>query len=275
LIGFLQRMAGYCLTGSIRDHALFFVHGPGGNGKGTFLNTLTWILGDYAGVAAMDTFTEQHQPQHKTELASLMGRRLVSAQEVEEGKRWAEARINALTGGDPITANFMRHDLFTFMPQFKLIVVGNHKPIFRNVGDAIRRRLHLVPFTHKIEEKDKDSQLPDKLRAEAGGILRWAVAGCIEWQRGGLRPPAIVLSATDDYLSSQDTIGTWLEEVCDTGAGFSEQVSVIFGKYRDWCEQNGEQVLGRKRFVEAMTTRGYPSNPYRGTYRIAGVRVRS
>ena len=136
LMGFMARMAGYCLTGSIRDHALFFIHGNGGNGKGTFLNTLSWILGDYAAVASMEVFTEQHNPQHPTEVAGLMGRRMVSAQEVDEGKRWAEARINSLTGGDPITARFMRQDNFTFMPQFKLVIVGNHKPMFRQ-----RRRL--------------------------------------------------------------------------------------------------------------------------------------
>ena len=140
LQAFLGRVAGYVLTGSTREHALFFLYGTGANGKGTFLNTLTGILGDYARIAGMDTFTETSSDRHPTELAMLRGARLVTAQETDEGRRWAESRIKALTGGDPITARFMRQDFFTYTPQFKLLIAGNHKPGLRNIDEAIRRR---------------------------------------------------------------------------------------------------------------------------------------
>ena len=133
LQAFLGRVAGYVLTGSTREHALFFLYGTGANGKGTFLNTLTGILGDYARIAGMDTFTETSSDRHPTELAMLRGARLVTAQETDEGRRWAESRIKALTGGDPITARFMRQDFFTYTPQFKLLIAGNHKPGLRNI----------------------------------------------------------------------------------------------------------------------------------------------
>src|SRR6187399_986420 len=177
LIAFLKRMAGYALTGSTRDHALFFVYGTGGNGKGTFLNTLQWIMGDYAKAAPAEMFTERKHDAHPTELARLMGARLVAAQETEEGKRWAEARICALTGGDPITAHFMRQDDFEFIPQFKLIMAGNHKPGLRNVTEAIKRRLHIVPFTVTVPPEKRDVGLSDKLKAEAAGILQWCIEG--------------------------------------------------------------------------------------------------
>ena len=194
LQAYLQRAVGYCLTGSVREHTLFFAHGPGGNGKGVFLNTVAAILGDYGAVASMNSFTVTHSERHPTDMAMLRGARLVTAQEVEEGRRWAEARIKALTGGDPITARFMRQDFFTFRPQFKLFVAGNHKPSLKNVDDAIRRRLHLIPFTFKPKEPDRD--LADKLVAEWPGILRWAIDGCLEWQRVGLAPPPAVVEAT-------------------------------------------------------------------------------
>lgn len=143
---FLRRVAGYALTGITREHALFFGFGTGANGKGTFLNTLTAILGGYASVAQMETFTASPFDRQPADLATLRGARLVTSQETEEGRRWAEARIKALTGGDPITARFMRQDFFTFTPTFKLFIAGNHKPALRAVDEAIRRRFHLIPF---------------------------------------------------------------------------------------------------------------------------------
>ena len=111
---FLQRVAGYSLTGSTKEHALFFAYGTGGNGKGVFLNTLSAILADYAAVAPMETFIASNAERHPTDLAGLRGARLVTSQETEEGRRWAESKIKALTGGDPITARFMRQDFFTY-----------------------------------------------------------------------------------------------------------------------------------------------------------------
>ena len=147
LIAFLQRVAGYNLTGITREHALFFLHGTGANGKSTFLNTIASTMGDYHTTSSAETFVASRTDRHPTELAALRGARLVTATEIEEGRRWAEARIKALTGGDPIAARFMRRDLFEFTPQFKLMIAGNHKPQLRNVDEAFRRRLHLMPFT--------------------------------------------------------------------------------------------------------------------------------
>src|SRR6185437_11667835 len=165
LQAFLQRFAGYCLTGVTREHAMAFGFGTGANGKGTFLNTLTGIMDSYAAVAPMETFTSSTVDRHSTELAMLRGARLVTAQETEEGRRWAESRIKALTGGDPITARLMRQDFFTFTPQFKLIIAGNHKPGLRGVDEAIRRRFHLIPFAVKIPPEERDKDLADKMKA--------------------------------------------------------------------------------------------------------------
>lgn len=259
LIGFLQRMAGYCLTGSTRDHALFFVYGTGGNGKGTFLNTLQWIMGDYAKAAPADMFTERKHEAHTTELARLMGARLVAAQETEEGKRWAEAKIKALTGGDPITARFMRQDDFEYIPQFKLVMTGNHKPGLRNVDEAIKRRLHLIPFTVTIPAERRDTGLAERLRAEAGGILRWCIEGCIAWQRDGIAAPDAVLAATSEYMEQQDVLGAWLDECCEQNEYGSEKSSALYASYKAWAERSSEYVLPMKRWVAAMETRGMSS----------------
>ena len=154
LIRFLQQWCGYALTGITREHALVFVYGPGGNGKTVFLNVVNEILNDYATVAAMDTFTASKTDKHSTDLAMLHGARLVTASETEEGRAWAEARIKQITGGDRVTARFMRQDNFTYVPQFKLMIIGNHKPVLHNVDEAAQRRFHIVPFMIRPETPD-------------------------------------------------------------------------------------------------------------------------
>ena len=260
---YLQRIAGYALTGDITEQSFYFLYGPGGNGKGVFINTLTRLLGDYAQTAAADMFTERKHDSHPTELATLQGARLVCAQETEEGRRWAESRIKMLTGGDKITARFMRQDFFEYMPQFKLLIAGNHKPGLRNVDEAIKRRLHLIPF--EVSPKEKDKHLTEKVWNEAPGIMQWAINGCLMWQREGLNPPQRVLAATTDYLEQQDVLGAWLDECVTKLPGFgTSRRGDLYKSFKAWAEDAGEYVLPQKRFITAMESRGHVARTLRG-----------
>jgi putative DNA primase/helicase len=260
-IRFLQRVVGYAATGSIAEHAMFFLYGPGGNGKGTFLNTLKRVLGDYATVASMEVFTESNTDRHPTELAMLRGARLVLAQETEEGRAWAEARIKALTGGDPVTARFMRQDFFTFEPTFKLIVAGNHKPKLRNVDDAIKRRFHLLPFMQKFSGERVDKHLADRLMDEAGGIIRWIVEGALAYQNEGLSPPKVVQDATAEYFAAQNLFDQWLQDCCETGPNHWEPSSRLFQSWRRYAEAAHERVGDQKTLGERLEAAGFlPGN---------------
>lgn len=276
LVAFARRMLGYSLTGSIRDHALFFLYGTGGNGKGVFLNTWAAILGDYAKVAAMETFAASHGDRHPTDLAMLRGARAVIAQETEEGQRWAESRIKALTGGDPISARFMRQDFFTFTPAFKLMIAGNHKPSLRSVDEAVKRRFNLLPFTVTIPKAERDPSLPEKLKAEWPGILAWAIEGCLEWQATGLNPPPAVQAATASYLADEDTIGFFLAERCSTDdSDASTEVKDLFASWVEWSTAAGEFTGSIKRFSTALAARGLQRGHHPATRRavIHGVRL--
>jgi P4 family phage/plasmid primase-like protien len=266
LIAFLQRWCGYCLTGDIREHALLFVFGPGGNGKSVFLNTVSRVLGDYARVAPMETFTASISDRHPTELAMLRGARLVTATETEEGRAWAEARIKQMTGGDPVSARFMRQDFFTFTPQFKLLIAGNHRPALRNVDEAARRRFNVVPFLQRPEHPDR--QLEERLRQEWPAILRWMIDGCLQWQGDGLRRPDAVTAATEEYFEAQDAYAQWLRECCDLDPSgvFRERPSILLESFGRWCEANGEPAPDNRRLrgllertpgVRYVTTKGY------------------
>jgi len=179
--GFMQRMCGYTLTGITREQALFFLYGTGANGKTVFLNTISGVMGDYARTAPIEAFIASRNEHHPTDLAGLQGARLVTAAETEDGRRWAESKLKALTGGDRIAARFMRQDFFEFVPQFKLIVVGNHKPGLGTVDEAVRRRFNLLPFTLTIPAAERDAELAEKLSKEWSGILQWMVDGCLSW----------------------------------------------------------------------------------------------
>ena len=273
LQSYLQRMAGYCLSGVTTEHALFFLYGTGANGKSVFANTLAAIMGDYATVAAMDMFMATHGERHPTDMAGLRGARIVTSIETEQGSRWAENKLKALTGGDKITARFMRQDFFEFTPQFKLLIVGNHKPAIRNVDEAMRRRLHMVPFTITIPPAKRDKQLPDRLLAERDGILAWALEGCLEWQRRGLCPPAAVMAATEDYFEAEDAIGRWIEERCGLDPGHSESTATLFADWKAWADANGEYAGSVKRFSEALGTRGYQRHNTRKAKGFRGIKV--
>ena len=268
-------MVGYSLTGLTTEHALFFVFGTGGNDKGVFLNTLSWLLGDYAAVAPMETFTATPTDRHPTELAMLRGARFVISQETEEGRRWAESRIKSLTGGDPITARFMRGDFFTFDPQFKLVIAGNHKPALRTVDEAIKRRLHLIPFTVTIPPERRDPGLSDALRQEAAGILAWALKGCLEWQSDGLRPPARVLEATREYFEVQDSLQAWIEDCCDVGPNRWDPPGVLFASWSTWADKAGEHVGNQRSFGDRLDAAGYLRERTGITRKHVGIAVKT
>lgn len=275
LQAYLQRMVGYCLTGSTAAHALFFLYGTGANGKSVFANVIATLLGDYASTAPMDTFVETRGDRHPTDLAGLRGARFVTAIETEQGRRWNESKVKAITGGDKVSARFMRQDFFEYAPHFKPVIVGNHKPAIRNVDEAMRRRLHLIPFTVTIPPERRDGQLTEKLLAERDGIMAWAVAGCLAWQREGLKPPACVVSATEEYFEAEDAVGQWIEERCLLAGTYREGVSELFDDWREWAERAGEYVGSIKRFSELMATRRFEKCRLSGGARaIAGIALR-
>lgn len=256
LIGYLQRLAGYSLTGLTREQHITFIWGDGKNGKSVFLNVLEGTLGEYARRAAMDTFTASNSEKHSTDVAGLHGARLVMASETAAGKRWDEPRLKNLSGGEPVTARFMRQDNFTFIPQFKLVFIGNHKPELRDVGESMRRRIHMVPFTFKPPQEDR--QLGEKLRAEYPAILAWMIRGCLAWQEKGLAPPPIVKAATDDYFAGEDALGDWLKECVEQAPDAHVTTEELFLSWREWTNRNNEYTGSKKRLASTLISRGIP-----------------
>ena len=232
------------------------------------------MLGDYARTAPIETFIDSKNQNHPTDIAGLQGARVVTAVETEANRRWAESRLKALTGGDRVAARFMRQDFFEYVPQFKLVVAGNHRPGLRTVDEAIRRRLHLVPFTVTIPVPERDPKLGERLREEWGGILRWAVEGCLLWQRYGLRAPQVVVDATSDYLAAEDTLSRWLEDRCEVNKANWAAATPLFSDWRSWCEENQEYAGSQKSFSQALESRGFAPQRTRTARGFMGISLR-
>ena len=270
LQNYLQRVVGYCLTGDVSTHALFFLYGTGANGKSVFVNVISTVLGDYAANAPMDTFMESRTDRHPTDLAGLRGARFVSATETEQGRRWNESKIKAITGGDDITARLMHQDFFTYTPQFKLLIAGNHKPAIRNIDEAMRRRMHLIPFTITVPPEKRDPLLTEKLLAERDGIMAWAVEGCLLWQSQGLSQPKSVMAATEEYFEAEDAMGRWISERCKQGANDTALTATLFNDWKQWSEISGEYTGTQRRFSDALLARRFEK--WRNSMGVRGFR---
>jgi putative DNA primase/helicase len=257
LAHFLKLMLGYCLTGSTREHALFFGYGGGKNGKSVLKNTASRIMGEYATTAAMDTFTASKGDKHPTDLARLDGARLVAASETEEGRAWAEARIKELTGGDRIAARFMRQDFFEFTPRFKLFIVGNFRPRLHNVDEATRRRFYIIPFLHVPAQVDME--LENKLTGEHPQILAWMIEGAREWFGSGLTRPAAIVHATDRYFEDQDLLGQWIADRCIICSGKMGTKAGASSPLRTVRKKEPRKLLQRLSASAALSVTGFIS----------------
>lgn len=253
MIEFAQRMAGYCLTGDRREQKLFFAHGQGSNGKSTMLDILMWIMGTYALKLPTTVLMSSKNERHPTELAQLQGKRLAVSNELEEGSFWAEARIKELTGDETLTARFMRQDNFTFTMTHKHLIAGNHKPRLKGGDPAMARRMVLMPFGQKFEGSAKDPRLPEKLKAEAPGIMAWAVQGAVKWYADGLAIPSNVEAASRDYMAEHDDIGMWIEECCETMSHLKARSSDLYASFRRWKQSRGEHEPSQTVWGEKMT----------------------
>jgi putative DNA primase/helicase len=258
LVTFLQRVVGYALTGSIREQCFFILWGDGANGKSAFLQILASILGPYADTAPFDTFMEQKFDKDANGLAALQGARFVWSAEGQSQRRLAEALVKQITGGEPIKTRFMYQEFFTYLPQFKLFLATNHRPVIKDTDEGIWRRVRPIPFTVTIPPEERDLDFATKIvAAEAPGILRWAVEGCLAWQREGLTAPAEVQAAARAYREEMDVVGGFLAERTDKDPIGRVTVKALYAAFVAWCQDSGEKTVSKKAFGQQISKHGY------------------
>lgn len=274
MVAFMQRAAGYALTGETSEHKLLFCYGGGRNGKSVFLNTLFDIMADYARRAPSSLFLNSTSDTHPTDVAGLRGARLVVGSELPKGKTWDEAKIKDLTGGDKLTARLMRGDFFDYRPQFTLFVAGNTMPSFRGIDEAIRSRVILIPFEVTIPKAKRDRQLPDKLRKEWPQILQWAVEGALDWQEQGLNPPRRIETASEEYFNEEDILGQFLDGETVEVVGAFLSYEDLHDRFSQWGERQRLQSWTQRTLVKEVAARGFmPSKGTGGKRGFRGLRL--
>lgn len=257
---FLQRWCGYLLTGSISEQCMVILHGEGSNGKSTMMDALSHVLGDYAvsvPVASLLHDDRKRGSEASPDIARLRSARLVMASEPDVGAQFSESTIKQLTGGERVTARALREDFIEFRPRFKLMLSCNLKPRIRGVDDGIWRRIRMIEFSRQFLNHERDETLPDRLKAEAEGILNWMLDGYCEWREKTLAVPEVVQAQTDLYRESQDDLGAFIRSEIGRDPSASVQASTLYQAYVAWCKANANDDLTQTMFGRRMTERGF------------------
>ena len=252
LISFVRRAIGYSLTGSTSEQCLFIMIGDGANGKSTFINVIKFLLGTYGTTAAAQTLIAQGGSSIGDDLVDLARSRFISVSETEEGQSLAEAKIKQMTGGDTLKGRPLYGSYVEFNIIGKLWLATNSLPQINNSDFGIWRRIMALPFNRTFSAEEQDKTLQSKLMEELPGILNWAIQGCIEWQREGLKPPKIVQEQVAEYKSSMDSISQFIKDECELGADCSHTASQFYSEYRSWCLAVGKKPKNQTAFKRAL-----------------------
>ena len=256
---YLQRMIGYCMTAYTKEQCMFFLYGNGSNGKSVFVDTIAYMLGEYAASCQPETvMMRDRNNTARGDLARLKGARMVVTSEPNDGCRLDEGIVKQMTGGteNRLTARFLYGREFEFSPEFKIVMSTNYKPVIKGTDNGIWRRVRLIPFTAEFTKENRDPQLIEKLRRELPGILNWAIAGAVGWCKEGLPPCAIIDEAGQEYRSEMDRVQQFLDDCTTRSESSSTQASTLYKCYKAWCSEQGDRFpVGSTKFFMELKRR--------------------
>ena len=260
LVAYLQRLVGYGLTGEVTEHLFPFLYGGGKNGKSTFIETLCWLMGDYALKAQAElTMEDKRGNNAESIIAQLHGMRCVVGSEVDAGGKLAEGRLKNITGGDQMVGRALYGEPFSFTPTHLLWGFGNHKPIISGTDLGVWRRLKLIPFLVTIPPEKRDARLGEKLRAEGSGILNWALKGLKMVEEIGMErdEPTAVQEAVKAYRTAEDELGNFIDAMVEEAKGFEMSGAEVYRIYKLWAEEEGVRLLEKQgKLLNKLTDRG-------------------
>lgn len=271
---FLAQWGGLSLTGNTGEQKLAFFYGGGSNGKGTWVETIARIAGDYAGTIKIQSLLDQGKKsgdQATPAIAKLPGVRFLRVSEPSKGAVLDEGLVKELTGEDPVDARHLNKSFFTFFPEFKITISGNNKPVIKDTSDGIWRRMQLVPWEADIPASQRDKGLKDKLLAERDGIFAWLMRGLLDWKKHGLIEPEDVRLATSEYRDDSDTIGRFLRQTCEVGEHtkarpWRVRKGDLFEIYQAWCHQTGSYEMAERAFSKEMSAKRFKDQHSNGAY---------
>ena len=268
--GYIQRLLGVSLCGEVLEQVFAFMYGPtGANGKSTLAEIVQQVVGKgdhgYSLVAPAELLLARQRSEHPAEIARLAGARIVFSSELEDGQAFAEAKVKMLTGKDTLAGRFMQKDWFTFTPTHSLFLTANNRPSVRVGGSAFWRRIRLIAFENQVPEDRRQADLAERLVDEEGpGILAWLINGARDYFAGGIRTPGVVLASTEEYRVETDTVGRFVDEMCETGSPNAQDMHVQVTRFRTayeaWCAELGEEPVSAKTLTVKLRAFGVQSS---------------
>ena len=269
-VAYIQRQAGYTITGCTNEEVMPIFWGSGRNGKTKFYVTIYNVLGDgeYAKAANFDSFVVKKGDEGMpNDIAGWCGMRLIVAAEGEHSKRLAEAKLKLCIGRDPVVGEFKYQEEFSYIPTYKVWLVTNPKPRIVGTTEAIWDKIHFVAWRRYYRPEERDQQLQEKLDAQASGVLNWLVEGCLEWQKKGLALPDSMREDTVQYRHEQDVVGRFIDEECVVGEDFTSPKKLTYACFKDWAEDAGEHyTMTQQEFNEKMLCRFAENRSNSGRY---------
>lgn len=270
---YLQKAAGYSLSGDTSEQCFFLLYGSGRNGKSTFLNTLRYVMGSYAYQANSELLTKTASSGPQPELASLKGSRLVLVSELERRSKLNIGLIKQITGGDAITARHLYSPLFSFLPQCKLWITTNDKPTMHDMGDALWRRVRLIPFNANIPKEGSDPNIEIKLRSESMGIFNWLVEGFHMWQEEGLGDSKAIITATQNYRNESSSVKLYIEDMCCLVPDSKIPTKALYVSYKQWCSETGYEPMDYLEFGKQLSSLGIEKHRTSDKILRKGIRI--
>lgn len=278
LIDYVQEIAGLSAIGKVCVEGLIIAYGEGRNGKSTFWNTLSRVLGTYSGNMSADTLTVGCKRNVKPELAEAKGKRIIIAAELEEGMRLNTSNVKQLCSTDEIYAEKKYKDPFSFVPSHTLVLYTNHLPKVGAIDAGTWRRLIVIPFNAKIEGSSDIKNYADYLFNKAGGaILKWIMTGAkrVIEKDYHIVKPAVVEAAIQKYKDNNDWLSQFLDECCEVGSGLIAKSGEVYNAYRSYCMQVGDYIRSTTDFYTALECAGFERKRNKSARLILGLQLKS
>lgn len=278
LIDYVQEIAGLSAIGKVCVEGLIIAYGEGRNGKSTFWNTLSRVLGTYSGNMSADTLTVGCKRNVKPELAEAKGKRIIIAAELEEGMRLNTSNVKQLCSTDEIYAEKKYKDPFSFVPSHTLVLYTNHLPKVGAIDAGTWRRLIVIPFNAKIEGSSDIKNYADYLFNKAGGaILKWIMTGAkrVIEKDYHIVKPAVVDAAIQKYKDNNDWLSQFLDECCEVGSGLIAKSGEVYNAYRSYCMQVGDYIRSTTDFYTALECAGFERKRNKSARLILGLQLKS
>lgn len=277
LIEYVQMTVGMAAVGKVYVEALIIAYGEGRNGKSTFWNTISRVLGTYSGAMSADSLTANCRRNVKPEIAELKGKRLIIAAELEEGTRLSTSILKQLCSTDQIRGEKKFKDPFDFTPSHTAVLYTNHLPKVSASDDGTWRRLIVIPFHAKIEGSSDIKNYADYLYNNAGpAVMSWIIEGArkVIEREFKIDPPKVVANAIAEYRGMNDWLTHFLEDCCVTGDGLEQKSGDLYQEYRAYCLRTGEYARNNADFIAEIEKRDFMRKKKKSGMWVQGLQLK-